>query len=705
MLLTSSGEGGVLIDSDVVFHTSGFPFIPAKRIKGMLRESLEEILEIQGKDESAVKSLTNSLFGESGKQTYEGKLLFSNLFIENWFQVCEGLAEYPQPAFQPDFIKAYFTSEIQQTAIGDDGIAKDKSLRNYRVINPGYSFEASIMSIEELSAEEWDYLKKAVQNLRYAGTRRNRGFGKISCEISENQIPAPFKVNAKVSDTFESDQLSVEVTTVSPVVLAQQLGEQNTVFTARYISGSQVRGILTNAYIRAQQLDRSNAHLDPDFYELFLAGKVKFGNLNYRNSGLIPLHIQQFKANKNASPISVFDNDSEITRPIAKLGRIYKNQEPNSEVKDRYSILMEGFTPQTTLFFHNSRKNRRAGRSTENEGSIFYYESLNEHQSFSGQISGPPHLVSHLKTVLPPRFPERLGRSKSVQYGEIEISLSSIEMPELTSYKYPEGKYLLILNSPLVLFNKFGLPEPGKESLLLALSDIISQKPTILKAFATTTAVEQFNTSWLSKSGKCLAYKEGSSFLIELKNETVLPKPLVFLGEWNEQGFGSITFEIFESNSTYQWGAKHSDAGNNPEKQPEPQAGTTGVSILDNIIKNFKNQESIIKAKTKAIHDTNLPEYARSLKNHLIGRMERLFESSQDPKEIQEWIGNCFKNNAASKPAGEALQKAGLVNDNNNHEFLLNKSGEESFELQRLYWITFFQTLRKKNKSNGSLQA
>lgn len=701
MLLTSSGEGGVLIDSDVVFHTSGFPFIPAKRVKGMLRESMEEVMEIKGEDESTIELLVNSLFGESGKQTYEGKLLFSNLFIQGWDQICKGLAKFPQPAFQPDFIKTYFTTEIQQTAIGKNGIAKDKSLRNYRVINPGYSFEASVITTEELTSQEWNYLEKAAQNLRYAGTRRNRGFGKVSCEVEEDKAPASSGVNAHISDASGSGQLSVEITTVSPVVLAQQLGEQNTVFTSRYISGSQVRGLLANAYIKSQQLTRSNAHLNSNFYELFLSGKVKFGNLNFRNSSQMPMHIQQFKANKKEKPISVFENDSEITRPIAKLGKIVENMEANPE--DIYTVFTEGLTPQTTLFFHNSRKNRRAGRSTENEGSIFYYESLNENQSFSGQISGSPHLITHLKSVLPSRFSERLGRSRSVQYGEIEISLSAIPAPANTTYKYPAGKYLLVLKSPLILFNKFGLPEPGKESLCMALSEIITQKPIILNAFATTTVAEQFNASWLSKSGKCLAYKEGSSFLIELPNELVLPKPLEFLGEWNEQGFGRLTFEIFESNSTYQWEPESSNSDRNSENQPEAQAKTTGVPILDKIVENFNYQQSIIKVKTKAIQDASSSGNTRLLKNHLIGRMERLFESSQTPEEIQEWVGNCFKNNAASKPAGETLQKAGLINDKN--EFSLNKSGEKIFEFQKHYWITFFQTLRKKNKSNGNLQA
>jgi CRISPR/Cas system CSM-associated protein Csm3 (group 7 of RAMP superfamily) len=48
--LVGSGESyGSIIDGDVVFELNGLPYIPAKRIKGCLRDAAEEILFLFGK--------------------------------------------------------------------------------------------------------------------------------------------------------------------------------------------------------------------------------------------------------------------------------------------------------------------------------------------------------------------------------------------------------------------------------------------------------------------------------------------------------------------------------------------------------------------------------------------------------------------------------------------------------------------------------
>jgi CRISPR/Cas system CMR subunit Cmr4 (Cas7 group RAMP superfamily) len=45
--LIGSGEGfGAVIDSDIVFDEFGIPYIPAKRIKGCLRDSAIEVCEM-----------------------------------------------------------------------------------------------------------------------------------------------------------------------------------------------------------------------------------------------------------------------------------------------------------------------------------------------------------------------------------------------------------------------------------------------------------------------------------------------------------------------------------------------------------------------------------------------------------------------------------------------------------------------------------
>jgi CRISPR-associated protein Csx10 len=175
-LLTASGEGSALIDADVVFHKSGFPYIPARRVKGMLKESMVEVLEISGKTESEIETKIESLFGKSGAIEPEGKLRFGNFYLENWNEIKNEVGHLKlNDAFQPDNIQTFFTAEIQQTSVEDDGVAKERSLRNYRVLKPVYQYEGLVDCIDVLADEEKSLIENACLNLRYAGTRRNRG--------------------------------------------------------------------------------------------------------------------------------------------------------------------------------------------------------------------------------------------------------------------------------------------------------------------------------------------------------------------------------------------------------------------------------------------------------------------------------------------------------------------------------------------------
>lgn len=693
-LLTGSGEGGVLIDADVVFHATGFPMIPARRIKGMLKESLEEVMEIAGETQTAIDATLIRFFGESGKPTYEGKLLFHNLMLPDWEQVRKEVSKYPEyGGFQPDFIKAYFTAEIQQTAIGREdkegeieGVAKKRSLRNYRVIKPGQSFEGLLETTSSLSEEEEKLLRRAVMNLRYAGTRRNRGFGKVKCGL---KVTAATSLASQAIAGGQAGKLSVTLTTQSPVVLAEQQGDQNTVFTRKYISGNQVRGLLANAFIRKKGLSSHNAHLDSDFFEVFLSGKVQFGNLNFKQAKPIPLHLHGYKLYKDKPIISVFakaEDDNEITKSVGKIGVVSGNKAQT-----------EGFEPKTTFNFHNSRPNRSAGRSTENdaETGIFYYESLNEGQAFQGEISGVASAVTKLTSVLSSQFRARIGRSRSAQYGSVLVTLVDGGKSD-SSATLGVGKYVMTLQSPLVLLNENGHPSPTVAALEKALGDAFGNRVEVEKAATAFTQVEQFNAVWQAKSDKVPAFKEGSSFLMNLPENT---SALAQLGEWAEQGFGRVVFEPYQPEATYELEKDTNSTDQSTQGQADRDAKPSHV-VLVRIKEAFDAENAQLSVKTDAI---KAARKAKRINNHLIGRMERLFERSSSPKEISDWIKE-----TQGKPAGDALRKADLVDHDHKFDLKIGQEQEKKEEeqkdnwpLQKLYWTTFFQTLRKKNKSDG----
>ena len=81
--LTGSGEGVGIIDSDVVLDDFGFPYIPSRRIKGVLKESSQEVCDILGLNYDIVESV----FGKDGFT--EGKVHIGNLCVNNYENIRE----------------------------------------------------------------------------------------------------------------------------------------------------------------------------------------------------------------------------------------------------------------------------------------------------------------------------------------------------------------------------------------------------------------------------------------------------------------------------------------------------------------------------------------------------------------------------------------------------------------------------------------
>lgn len=192
-VLVGSGEGwGATIDSDIVFDEYGLPCIPAKRIKGVLRESAIEVAEMfeKSKIDTNWQEKVEMVFGKRG-EIDSSPVCFDNLYLEEleeheknrkWLQWAM-MEEYPS-LISRDMILKTFTNIRQQTAINKDGIADDNSLRTIRVLKRNILFSGAIQ-VED--GFELDPLCLAVSNLRYIGTNRNRGFGHIHCELCDNK--------------------------------------------------------------------------------------------------------------------------------------------------------------------------------------------------------------------------------------------------------------------------------------------------------------------------------------------------------------------------------------------------------------------------------------------------------------------------------------------------------------------------------------
>lgn len=190
--LIGTGEGwGGVIDSDVVFDDTGLPYIPAKRVKGCLRESALEITEMFefSKLDDKISGYIKELFGDVGN-IRSGPLEFSNCYLKDYTLNREWL-DWARDTyigiFSKELVLKTFTSIKQYTAIEKEGIAKEHSLRTFRVLKKGNVFFGKVSFSNESDTDLLQFLAFSVKNMRYLGTNRNRGMGSIQCKLFDSQ--------------------------------------------------------------------------------------------------------------------------------------------------------------------------------------------------------------------------------------------------------------------------------------------------------------------------------------------------------------------------------------------------------------------------------------------------------------------------------------------------------------------------------------
>lgn len=183
------GKADVIIDSDVVHDKYGMPYFPAKRFKGLLYESALELAEISGEKWFKVSDI-KKMFGQGKDGTAQFRI--SNFYLkkpEEYAEICRDwqyLNNKYRGFFTPQSVLNLYTDIRYQTTIEKKtGTTKEGSLHNMRVIDAGTEFFGELVLFTENDVN-LKILILALKNLRFAGAKRNRGCGRISCELLSN---------------------------------------------------------------------------------------------------------------------------------------------------------------------------------------------------------------------------------------------------------------------------------------------------------------------------------------------------------------------------------------------------------------------------------------------------------------------------------------------------------------------------------------
>lgn len=266
-LCVGSGESaGVTVDTDLCMDDCGLPYIPARRLKGCLRQTAERLSGFG----SAVASPENirALFGDSLGQTgclrLRDALLPGSAELRAWLRDSGKLPENLRLEALPLNVAELFTYVRGQTRL-QDGVGMDNTLRYTRVLDrydplePGK--ETVLEAVVDLPEREElrALLEQCCKATRHIGTHRNRGLGSVRMELCQIQTrPAPVKKPPLPArgETEITYTLSLE----APLTLPG-CGE-----LCREIPARSVIGCAAEAYLRRGKSE------DGAFRQLFLDG-------------------------------------------------------------------------------------------------------------------------------------------------------------------------------------------------------------------------------------------------------------------------------------------------------------------------------------------------------------------------------------------------------------------------------------------------
>lgn len=176
--LIGAAEGyGAIIDKDTVFDEVGLPIIPGKRVKGILREQADLL-----KNNGYLHNQPEILFGAAGLTDKSVEYLSVSNFLLPDYEMNNNYLKYliHTNIISRSEVMEYFTTLRMMTSI-EDGIAKDTSLRTFRVVKKGLIFTGELTFDPALIID----FKNIVSLTRRIGSMRNRGLGHVKCTLSQ----------------------------------------------------------------------------------------------------------------------------------------------------------------------------------------------------------------------------------------------------------------------------------------------------------------------------------------------------------------------------------------------------------------------------------------------------------------------------------------------------------------------------------------
>ena len=618
-----TSNGGIYndsVDTEASYDSYGLPYIPAKRIKGSLRECAQELNDWGDNID------INRLFGMPGNQ--RGCLSVRNAHIKDHDQYIRDLNSFSRhhgdkALTHPQNVLRCFTYLRNQTSIDSaSGVADDTSLRTMRVVSKGNVFYADIELPEE--DEIIADLKKCCAVYRHMGVARTRGFGEIKAELlpaerNEGHTGKEYEGfgNYSGSNVSEKDRefsesldeketrykLTYQLDLLEPVICKSVNGQEEK--SLDYIDGGKILGCVAG-------LMKQKGKSDEDFIKLMKEDEgIIFSNAYISDHGQrleeVPAYFYTIKNNGKDIRCKAYqkknsENNEDAGLQLNAMKHCYVAYTGKNELT-RYTVDMEEH------YHHRRPLDKSIGHvresfSNDNEmGKFYQISAICPGQSYEGFIEGSARQINEIRSVFTGTEYVYLGYGSSSEYGKSRLVIKedcSAINPDHKPAETTKG-FAVVLNSPTVIYNEKATYSTDKKDLINEINAAlnIQNVPSDAETFINLTSVGGFNVTWEHRKPTLMAFDKGSAIIYK---DIPVPKTdegTIFLGERNSEGYGEAIIKPIEEDGCYQWILKKPeskvDGFENTKKSESAWENESNIihDIAGNIFKDYLEKQAI----------------------------------------------------------------------------------------------------------------
>lgn len=483
--------------------------------------------------------------------------------------------------------------------------------------------------------------------------------------------------------------------TQQPILATSLQGDPNSDVSFSYIPGSMIRGVLISRYLKQYSCKESDILQNHEVQRLFFDGKTRFLNAylfdKEKEWRTLPIPLCLYKE-KNEE-LTVIDNWSHLDIK----GKLKSPQ----RISHSFCIIEDSsisvYSEKRRINIHNQR-HRQRGKGIEGNGSVFRYDAIDAGQTFQGvilcDVEGDANLIQALLT-----FPDKeekvnlwLGGSQSAGYGHVTVEILHDNNDEtawnevkneLETRVDSQENLVVTLLSDVILRDEWGQVSSNTQLFINTISDLLSPELKHLDSYSNGVIVGGFNRKWGLPLPQVSAFSSGSVFVFKIPQFPDEIKRMEFvrklegienvgIGERKVEGFGRLTFNWLENNSSFEAEVKNL---NNTDLNPAKNINEGSIEIAR------KMAEKLLREKLDELVldevNANTPQ----------DKKDRLSITNSQLSRLIDIVKQALYN----KNIDDLYQFIGKDKNSSN----LTKKAREQFEKTKIYGISLDEKIRR----------